>query len=397
MARSKQSFSFKKSSGSISNITNLASALGLSVDDFEDLWRIPDDQRYKPKPIPKASGGERIVYNPCKELRAIQRKINERIFSNPNIIQWPSFLYGSIPSSKNPDDKYRSRDYISCAQQHCQSRSILKLDIKDFFDNIHDDIVLGVFADLLAYPEEVSMVLTKACTHQGRLVQGALTSSYLAMLCLHGHEESVVLRLKRKGLTYTRFVDDITISTMKSNHDFSYAIKIVEDMLVSLDLPLNKKKTSIQHSSATPLTVHGLRVSFPQPRLPSDEVRRIRSAVQELEIVSAEGNYRYTYPYRQNFNRCMGRVNKLSRVKHPQHQRLVRRLRKILPLASKREINYVISAVDKLEKYSLDERSSYWYKKHYYRVADRLNLVKRTHPSMVAELRLRMNGIVPRE
>lgn len=387
---------FKVASGSISTVDNLARALGLEISDFENIWDIPESSRYKSKGIDKSSGGQRIVYNPCAALRRVQRRINTRIFSNPDVIKWPVYLYGSIPSSTDKEDEFHSRDYVACARQHCGAKSLLKMDIKDFFDNIHDEMVLGIFTDVLQYPEEVAMVLTRICTHQSRLVQGALTSSYLAMLSLHKEEASLVHRLRRKSLTYTRFVDDITISSKVSNYDFSYAVDVVGGMLTNADLPLNTKKTSVQYASSSPLTVHGLRICFPTPRLPSDEVRKIRAAVQELEIVSKEGNYRQTYPYRRNFNRCLGRVNKLARVGHNQHLPLVRRLVKIRPLPSAKEVAYVKRAVDRLESTAPEKRDSYWYKKHFYRASDRLNLVKRTYPALARQLRARLQPIIPK-
>lgn len=386
---------FKVAAGSISSVDNLARALGLEVSDFEKVWDIPESDRYKSKEIDKSSGGKRVVYNPCAELRRIQRRINTRIFSNPDIIRWPIYLYGSIPSSSNKDDEYHSRDYVACAKLHCGAKSLLKMDIKDFFDNIHDGMVMDIFTDVLKYPEDVSMVLTRICTYQSRLVQGALTSSYIAMLSLYKDERSIVQRLQRKNLIYTRFVDDITVSSKISNYDFSFAINVVGEMLVNADLPINTKKTTIQYASSSPLTVHGLRICYSTPRLPADEVKKIRSAVQELEVVSREGNYRQTYPYRQNFNRCLGRVNKLARVGHNQHSSLVRRLAKIRPLPSAKEVAYVKRAVERLESTDESKRDSFWYKKHYYRASDRLNLVKRTYPSLARQLRARLTPISP--
>lgn len=386
---------FKATTHSIATVDNLAKALGLNVSDFERIWEIPENERYKQQEIPKTSGEHRVVYNPCHSLRVVQRRINTRIFSNPYIIQWPSYLYGSIPSSLNPKDEFHSRDYIACAKMHCQAKSVLKLDIKNFFDNVHEDLVKEVFTRTLKYPDLVSDILTRICTHNSKLVQGALTSSYIAMLCLSSEEHETVRRLQRKNLTYTRFVDDITISSRSHDQDFSYAIRIIEDMLTDKDLQINNRKTEIQHASVAPLTVHGLRINFPEPRLPADEVRRIRAAVQGLETVSKERNYRQTYAYRKDFNRCMGRVNKLSRVKHGQHQKLVLRLKKILPLPSKREVDFVIAAIDRLEKIYEQKHTSYWYKKLYFHVGDRLNLVKRSFPNLVASLRSRMREIPP--
>lgn len=386
---------FKASASSISNLENLAFALDLELEDFERVWAKEESSRYIRKEIPKSGGGVRVVYNPCVEVRKIQRRINTRIFSNPYIVKWPDYLYGSIPKSNDSEDVLASRDYISCAKQHCEAKSLLKMDIKNFFDNVHDDLVCGVFKEVLKYPDEVSEILTRICTFRSSLVQGALTSSYLAMLSLYAEESSVVHKLRKKGLVYTRFVDDISVSSKVSSYDFSYAQGLIERMLLNAGLPVNTKKTKVLHATATPLTLHGLRICFKDPRLPSEEVKRIRAAVKEVEIVAAEKNYRNTYAYRRNFNRCLGRVNKLSRVKHKQHLNLVRRLSKVLPLPSQKEVGYVQSAIVKLEAVFPARGSTYWYKKHYHQLGDRLILVARSYPRLAGEVRQRLREIKP--
>ncbi|WP_205578804.1 hypothetical protein, partial [Pseudomonas aeruginosa] len=69
----------------------------------------------------------------------------------------------------------------------------------------------------------------------------------------------------------------------------------IEGMLLERGLPVNSRKTKVQYSTTEALTVHGLRVCFPEPRLPSDEVRRIRAAVKNVEMLAQENGYRMTH------------------------------------------------------------------------------------------------------
>jgi len=150
-------------------------------------------------------------------------------------------------------------------------------------------------------------------------------------------------------MVYTRLVDDITVSSKEANADFSYAFEIVSEMLRKKGLPVNKLKSKFVYSSSESLTVHGLRVAFSSPRLLEDEPRRIRANVKNIESLAAEGNYRQTHSYRHDFNRCMGRVNKLSRVGHRQHASLMARLRRVLPLPSATDLVRAKSAILRLE------------------------------------------------
>lgn len=385
----------KTATQSIATVAALCNALNISALELDIALNLPASVKYTPKEIPKKDGTNRIVYNPDFRLRRIQRRINKRILAEQKVVAWPDHLYGSIPNQFDEFLVETPKDYVACARVHCESKSVLTIDIMNFFDNIHISKVENIFIDFFKYSTEVSRVLAQICCFEGRVIQGALTSSYIASLCMYEIEGKIVDRLSRKNLRYTRLVDDITVSTKISNYNFDYAQSIIEKMLLDLELPINRSKTRIQFSSTSPLTVHGLRVAFKEPRLPSDEARRIRAAVQNLERLATEGQYRTSHSYRHDFNRCMGRVNKLSRVKHKQHLPLVNRLKKILPLPSKKDIDRAEKIVRKLELEHAIKSATFWYSKRFYLAHERLNVLKRTYPAVALAFRARLKPLRP--
>lgn len=386
----------KVSAGSIASIENLCSALSVSLQEIYGALSLSDDEKYTVSQTPKSDGSVRFVYNPHYLLRKIQRRINKRIFSRPSIIQWPDHLFGSVPNQLDPKNQSMiNKDYVSCASKHCGAKSLLKVDVKDFFDNIHKDIVLDIFENFMKFDRETSELLAEICCFKSHVIQGALTSSYLASLCLYDVEGAVVERLMRKGLVYTRLVDDITVSSKISNYDFSYSLDIVRAMLTSKDLPLNIAKTRSIYVSSEPLTVHGLRVAFPEPRLPSGEVSRIRAAVKNIENLASERGYRTTHAYRHDFNRCMGRVNKLVRVGHDRYESLLGRLKKIFPLPSKKDIERASAMLERLRRDCSTKRSTYWYARRYYKLQERLIVLKRSFPATTKEIRKSLKGLQP--
>lgn len=382
-------------SHAIASIENLCRALDVTQSELEQIRNTPGESRYTRTEAPrKADGSIREVYNPSPAIRRIQRRINHRILSNIELILWPDHVFGSIPNQIYSEGS-EARDYVACASQHCGAKSLLKLDIKDFFNNVHLGSVQKLFSELFHYADDVSEALADVCCLNGHLVQGALTSSYIASLVLHDIEGDVVKRLQYKGLTYTRYVDDITISTKISNYDFSFAQSVVGKMLAERDLPLNLDKVQRQYASLVPLTVHGLRVAFSTPRLPSDEVGRIRAAVKNLEILSQEGSYRCSHAYRHDFNRCMGRVNKLQRVNHLQHPKLVARLLKIQPLPSKRDLERIQMIIARLVKDHPRRSDTFWYKQRFYLAHERLNVLRRSFPKQADEHRKLLRTLKP--
>jgi len=321
----------KVSTGAIASVDALCNALDITPAEVAQALALSPSERYQERAIPKPNGSSRIVHNPHHLIRKIQRRINRRIFSNSNIILWPDHFFGSIPNDDLSISPAAEKDYVNCARQHCGAKSILSVDIKDFFDNIHRDRVIEIFTDFLKCSSKVADALANICCKEDHVVQGALTSSYLATLCLYSNEGLVVTKLRHKGLRYTRLVDDITISGCISQYDFSFAIRQVQVMLDAIGLPINTDKTKIQYVGMKPLIVHGLRVDFGEPRLPPDEPRKIRASVKNLELLAATPGYRASRAYRKDFNRCLGRVNKLDRVGHTQHQTLLDRLRQVTP------------------------------------------------------------------
>ena len=370
----------KTASGVIADIDALCKALDITRNEFDDALKIPPEERYKKRDVPKKDGSSRSVNNPHYLIRKIQRRINRRIFANPNVILWPDHVFGSVPNDNSSASPYGAKDYINCARQHCEAKSVLSVDIKDFFDNIHAETVKGIFTEFLKYGDEVSDALTNLCCNGKSIVQGALTSSYIATLCLHTSEGLAVNRLRHKGLVYTRLVDDITVSSKAFQYDFNFAIRQIEQMLDEANLPINKNKTRIQYASMSPLIVHGLRIDFNQPRLPPDEPGKIRASVKNLELLAASPGYRASRAYRKDFNRCLGRVNKLSRVGHSQHPKLLCRLQRILPLPSHKDIERSERQVSRLEKDSLKPGyvETYWFHKRWYVASERLSILKRS-------------------
>lgn len=236
----------KKTNESISSLANLAKALDLTLDELEYIRKIPEEVRFTRVKNEKLAAKKRIVYRPHKLIRKIQDRIKNRIFKT--IVIWPEYLFGSIPNTLDDNGFIDSRDYISCAKLHCGAKSIFKIDIENFFGNVHRDHVFIIFNKFFKYDDLVSEYLTDICCKDNSLPQGALTSSYIASLCFWDKEENVVKKLRRKNLIYTRLVDDITVSSKTSNFNFEYVQKIISDMLISKDLPLNKNKTKVLYA-----------------------------------------------------------------------------------------------------------------------------------------------------
>ncbi|HEJ0140807.1 TPA: RNA-directed DNA polymerase [Citrobacter freundii] len=384
----------KTTASAIPSLKKLSQTLGFSIEELEEIRAIPLEKRYVKLEKPKIDGTMRTVYRPHFKLKRLQRRINSRIF-RPLVI-WPVYLYGSVPCDN--DDESIKRDYITCASQHCAAKSILKIDIKNFFDNIHQDIVRDVFDKVLNIKDDALDYIVDVCCAGDFIVQGALTSSYIASLCLHDVEADIYARAKRKKLVYTRLVDDITVSSKIHDFDFSQIRKHIEDMLAKKDLPINVEKSGVFITSTKPLIVHGLRIDHSKPRLPSDEVKKIRASLHNLIANASKNNNKTSLAYRIEFNRCMGRINKLGRVGHEKHLVFMSKIKLIRPMPSYKDIVDCKGKLVKLEKlHAKGYNTSDIYFRRYQLVSHLLSLINRSSSfhEVVKDLRKRLNRIKP--
>lgn len=169
----------------------------------------------------------------------------------------PDFIFGGL-SGKN---HIQAAHHLLGEQR---KRTLLKLDVKRFFEQIHEERVFYFFHKKCSCSVVASRLLAHICcvpsgpkgsgSTEKILARGFATSSRLALWCnldlfvrldwkikrkLHGHDPRIAI-----------FVDDIgiTASKVEKDHMESFS-KIMEDMLASFDpnqsLPINQKKKEI--------------------------------------------------------------------------------------------------------------------------------------------------------
>jgi len=206
----------------IQSIANLCNALSLTREEFDYASSLATPNGYMPIELTQKDGSTRTVYDPPPALRRVQRRIKNRILAT-NVV-YPKFLYGSLSDPDHP------RDYVRFSAIHCGAKTIAKIDISNFFDNIDHDLTFRVFAEILHYPREVSLALANICTREGTVPQGAATSSFIANLCLF-EEGALVAGFTRENLRYTRLVDDITLSSTSTQKNLTRQFSKLEKML----------------------------------------------------------------------------------------------------------------------------------------------------------------------
>ncbi len=306
----------------IGSIEALARALHVSPRQLR--WAIGRaDALYRPmKPITKPDGSVRQTYDPAAPLKDIQRRINRNIFSR---VEFPTYLQGGIRDRNNP------RHCIANAKLHSGATIVINEDISSFFPSITKQQVRDIWQNLFHFPPEIAEALTILTTYQGILPQGAPTSSYLANLVLWKHEPDLVTELNSKEIRYSRYVDDITLSSAHflDNRQKAGAIRRVRRLCAANGFGVKRSKQRLE-PSRQPMRVNNLLVNH-GVTLPKEERARIRAAVNACECHPDAS--RDSDEYRKLFNSTSGRVNRLRQFHRHEGDHLIRRLAAAAPTA----------------------------------------------------------------
>ncbi len=252
------------------------------------------------KPIVKSDGSIRQPLDARWPLKEIQRRIKARILDK---VVFPNYLTGSL----------KGRDARANAQIHAGAAIVLSEDIANFFPSTTDALVLSVWRDFFGFGPDVAELLTRLTTKDAALPQGACTSSHLANLAFWKEEHGLYENLKAKGISYSRYVDDVSVSCRRalSKDELSACIKSVYGMMGRAGYRPKRSKQEIQRSAGAMYATKLL--ANRKPALPVRERRAIRASLYQLE---EQLRLRQMDGFQSALDRVAGRVNRLCQM-HP--------------------------------------------------------------------------------
>lgn len=153
---------------------------------------------YKSFRISKRSRGYRIISAPIATLLKLQQTIYQRILLPVNIHPAATGFRPGI-------------SIINNVKPHLGKKNVLKTDIKDFFGSIKLHSVIKAF-EKIGYPTNISEILAVLCCLNKALPQGAPTSPALSNIIAYLLDKKLADLAHEKGLVYTRYADDLTLS-----------------------------------------------------------------------------------------------------------------------------------------------------------------------------------------
>lgn len=360
----------------IRDIKTLATTLSVSEHLLHTLYSSVADH-YTDISILKKDGTFRNINIPKPIIKRLQRLINSRIFCH---LSYPDFLYGGI----------KEKDYHKNALVHADANKIINLDIKSFFPNTKKQDVKRVFKNLLCFPEEVSEYLSEICTLRDSLPQGACTSTHIANLLFFQKEIELFKKFKTQKLTYTRLIDDITISSKQdiSQKNITKIISSVQSMIGVKGFELNEAKTkkTTPGNPEDPAKVTGLIVTNNKKvTISAKEASEIEKDVHLC--VEAGNTSNYGEVFLKKHNKVSGRVAKLQQIGHKSSSRLRKELRTVMPNLDEDQIKKLKNKIFDIKKKPKGHRSTESYHKYFYEICILLNIYQRTHKDKAIGLR----------
>ncbi len=169
---------------------------------------------------------KRILYPSKGRLKEIQQRIKSQVLDK---IDLPFFLYGGV----------KGRTNISNANAHKGKKYKFTTDLKKFFPSISWHLVYGMFI-ANGFSPDVSGILTKLTTYKGMLPQGCPTSTSIANLVFIPIDFAIHNFCKQNNITYTRFVDDLSMS---SSTNFKGLTTYILEFIRAANFRISHKKT----------------------------------------------------------------------------------------------------------------------------------------------------------
>jgi RNA-directed DNA polymerase len=224
-------------------------------------------KKYSEIEKPKKNGGTRKIQPPSPNLKKTQRLILDKILTKHLVLPC---VYGLS----------KDRTILANAKIHQKNASdqLVVLDIENFFPSIKRKQIIQVFRGL-GFNKENAAILTKICTINDELPQGAPTSPYLASLACDKLDKEIYNYCKLRGFEYTRYFDDISIS---GKNILDKHIKHIEKIIIKHSFKCNNSKREFYDFNSNNKAINGVVINRDKLSVTEKYKREIEESYRNL-------------------------------------------------------------------------------------------------------------------
>jgi RNA-directed DNA polymerase len=210
-----------KDVGSLSDLVHLSSGLLYRLSRYNNSF-------YSRFRLKKKGGGNRFIFSPTKEMKAVQAWILRMILDR-------------IQVSESAMGFRKGKNIFHNALCHKGNRYFLCLDIENFFPSIPYSKIYNVFKTI-GYDPHVSHIFSALCTCDGILPQGGVTSPSLSNIICNRMDRRIAGYVGKQNITYTRYADDMVFSSINPRRLVGIK-RVIAEILISEGFTLNEAKT----------------------------------------------------------------------------------------------------------------------------------------------------------
>lgn len=263
---------------------------------------------YSTYEIPKPKGGTRLIEDPHEPLKEILGRLNYYLQCVYYFFK-PACSYGFIINHRKEADK---RNIITNAERHLGNTYMLNADMKDFFHLATYDKIYNVYKEApFRFQDEVAHLLACLTTYNGRLPMGSPASPALSNFAAYAMDLEIQQFALRNGLTFTRFVDDMTFSTNIEQVSETQFVEL-NSIILSHRFVLNPAKTK-WFGPADEKLITGLCLKNNRAEIPSaffdqlqKDLTRLKSLYEVYYGIEKAGGNRMVDAFTENVE---GRIN----------------------------------------------------------------------------------------
>ena len=302
----------------IQRIEHLAIQLGVSrehlldcADQAESLYRDFDRN---------VKGKLRHLTEAKPVLATLQRCILDRVLVK-------------LPVSDHAFGAIKGRSIRDNASAHAAAPFIAKLDIRDFYPSIRYQKVYDFFMTQGCSPD-VSRVLTKLSTRKYSLPLGTSTSPFLADQIVSPIDKRIGGLARAKGLRYTRYVDDVTIS---GRFDLEHFSDQIIQVIRQAGFAIKRSKIEFYRpDDGKERIITGVRVQDGKVSAPLNYIELLR---QELFLAKEASQHKRVDRYFDSPDQFQGRIGYVTWLDPKAGRQLLRIYRRV----NWRHLEYVMT------------------------------------------------------
>lgn len=316
------------------------------------LYIIKPENQYHQFEVNKKSGGKRVITAPSEDLKGLQSKLSELLLDCIDEINTSKYPDSQLVSPKKNISKKndpsaevlkvkisnaaikqpylshgftRQRSILTNAVMHLGQKSVLNIDLENFFDSFNFGRVRGFFIKNKNFElsPSIATVIAQIACYKDTLPQGSPCSPVITNLITHHLDIRLASLAKRYKCTYTRYADDITFSTRlsvfppeimcDSLNGFTPG-KRLKRAIKHAGFSINERKTRIQYKNSRQ-DVTGLIVNK-KPNVKSEYWRTARAKCNSLFNTGHFITNKNGRSVEGNINELEGQLNFIDQVDH---------------------------------------------------------------------------------